>query len=160
MSHAMFEPENAPFFEGRAFVEVQDPTGVAPATIIQTDHGWQVNVSWRIDGNWANTVIPTMSADWKVSVYAESLGAGAAEEKQIGDPMSVPFSGGSASSPTRREYDVSVSVPASTADPAKGLAEGAYRLVTIILAENAAGTPLEFAAFVEGPVIQQYDATP
>lgn len=163
MAHTQFEPVNPGFFEGTASVEVLDPSGMDPARIIQTDHAWQIDVTWLLEGSLANGMIPLMAADWTVAVYAESLGAGATEEKQIGAMATVSFGSGTALDTLRREYKESISVPAFTADPVAGLPAGAYRLVTIILAEQGAGapspgTPLEYAAFVEGPVVQLYEA--
>lgn len=148
-AHAQFEPENAPFFEGTATVEVLDP-GDAPVAIIDTADNFKVAVKWNIVGNNANGMLPfMMNSEWKVSSYVESLGPG--DEKQIGVTESVPFPGGTPGLPTEREYETEISVTAGELDP------GTYRLITVILAEDSVGpTPLQYAAFVDGPTIQLY----
>lgn len=148
-AHAQFEPENAPFFEGVAQVEVLDP-GDAPAAIINTADNFKVAVNWKITGSHANGMLPFMTnSEWRVSSYVESLGPG--DDKQIGATQAVPFPDGTPSLPSEREYETEISVTAGDLDP------GTYRLITVILAVDTTGpTPLQYAAFVDGPTIQLY----
>jgi hypothetical protein len=137
---------------GNVSVTVLDPAGIAPTTIIQTDHAWQVRVDWFIDG----AVAPFIGGKWKVRVYAESLGNG--EEKQIGDTMDVDLNT-TPPLPTPRNYSTTVNIPKFSDDALKGLDAGLYRLMTAVLYENLL-VPLEMAGFEEGPIVQIYEGQP
>jgi hypothetical protein len=144
--------ETLPGVTGTATAVVNDPAGSAPPNIIQTDHAWNVEVEWEIDGPLA----PALGGEWEVTVYAESLGGG--EEKQIGDTKTVSLAAAPAL-PLPRQYATTVNIPTSAADAVKGLGEGRYRLVTAILYKNL-GFPLEMAAFIEGPIVMIYEGQP
>lgn len=158
MAHTQFEPSFPGAWEGTADVDVMDAAGVAPNRVIQTDDAWSVDVEWEIDGFLASLTDIASGAEWTVSVYAESLGGGAAQEKQIGTTQTVNFTNNTPSG-TARQYSASIMIPTHSANPAQGLPAGAYRLVTIILARKAAAPndPLPQAAFVDGPVVHLYD---
>lgn len=125
-------------------VEVLDPNGIHPPhTIIQVEDAWQIKVEWEFDGNaWRS-----LGGNWLLSVYAESIGEG--PEKALADNVSVPFNG-------TGEYEETVDVPAFDPVTLAGLPVGAYRLVTLLTAENF-GVRQEMAAFMEGPIIQIYE---
>lgn len=130
---------------GEASVVVKDPQGIEPpATIIQTDDEWTIEVHWSLDGPAA----PFLCGQWQVAAFVESIGPG--EEKQVGETQTVPMDA-APPLPTPRTYTTTIVVPAGE------LAVGAYKLVTLINA-NQNGVPLEMAAFIEGPILQFYES--
>lgn len=144
--------ESAAGVTGNVSLTVLDPSGIAPTTIIQTDHAWQVRVNWFING----VVAPFIGGKWKVRVFAESMGNGA--EKQIGDTMEVDLNS-TPPLPTPRNYTTTLNIPRFADDAVKGLDKGLYRLTTAVLYENLL-VPLEMAGFQEGPIVQIYEGQP
>lgn len=145
----MFEFEH-PFgglLTGKASATVKDPDGIEPpSTIIQTDHAWEIQVAWEIAG----VVAPFLGGEWFVEVYVESIGRGA--EKQVGATKTVPLANGPVLQ-SARKYETKIRVPAGD------VAEGVYKLVTLISYRHG-GVPLEMAAFVEGPLVRIYKGLP
>lgn len=138
----MFEHIFGPLLVGNVVATVEDPAGVnPPSTIIQAEDAWRVHVDWSITA----AAAPFVSGDWKVSVYAESIGGGF--EGLLGSVV-VPLNA-APPLPLPRNYHAFVNVADNT------LAAGAYRLVTLINYSHL-GIPLEMAAFEEGPIIQVY----
>lgn len=135
---------------GTLSATVTEP-GKTPRNIIQTDHAWQIEVKWEING------APAMflGGEWEVSAYAESIGAG--EEKQIGDTKTVPLAAAPVMPP--RQYNTTINVPPFSADAVRGLDEGRYRVVVSILYKHL-GVPLEMAAFQELPFVMIYEGQP
>lgn len=114
----MFEHIFGPLLVGNVVATVEDPAGVnPPSTIIQAEDAWRVHVDWSI-----TAAAPFVSGDWKVSVYAESIGGGF--EGLLGSVV-VPLNA-APPLPLPRNYHAFVNVAGNT------LAAGAYRLVTLI----------------------------
>jgi hypothetical protein len=122
--------------------EVQDPEGIQPATIIQTEDAWLIHVEWEISGPAA----PFVGGNWHVAAYLESIG-GDGFEGQVGDTVDVPLS--DADPAPARSYTADINVLGDTV-PA-----GAYKLVTLINYTHL-DVPCEMAAFTEGPILQFY----
>jgi hypothetical protein len=99
-------------------------------------------VTWNL----TQVIAPFLGGEWKLRVYAESIGGGF--EGQLGADVDIPLNTAPAL-PLPRQYHGDVNVPGNTLPP------GAYRLVTLINYSNG-GVPLEMAAFQEGPIIQVY----
>lgn len=155
-AESSFQPEAPGMFSGTAQVEVRDPAGTDPARVIQTDHDWEVEVKWTIIGFAATGYAVNPNNEWNLAVFAEGIGGPGVDEKQLGS-ANVAFNDHTVPLPHPDEYEYSVTINV----PADELAPGAYRLATILTAQDTSGpTPLQIAAFVEGPVIQQYKVTP
>lgn len=131
-----------PQLAGDITAQVLDPAGITPPEkIIRENDPWAVKANWHIQG----PVAPIVGGDWKVSVYAESMGPGA--EANLG---SQNVAVNSAPPPSPRNYTATINVPAGT------LPAGVYRLVTVLNYSNL-GVPQEIAGFAEGPFVQIYD---
>lgn len=147
MSAGVFENLFPPtLLTGDLSTEVLDPHGITPpVTIIRTSDLWKVKADWYIQGPAA----PLISGKWTWRVFAESIGAG--PELELGKkevPVDVVWD----LVTLRRDYpDNTIDVTAGT------LPAGVYRLVSVLNYANM-GVPLEIAGFVEGPVVQIYDA--
>ena len=139
----MFEHPFNGLLLGQVTAMVKDPNGVDPATIIQFDHDFAIEVDVILDGRAA----PYLCGQFVIKTFAESIGPG--NEKQIGATQTVSLDTVPVL-PTPRHYTATINVTAQT------LAPGAYRLVTLLTYQNG-GTPLEIAGHVEGPIIQIYD---
>ena len=130
---------------GEVSMRVRDPHGYKPATIIQTDHAWQVAVKFHFDGPMA----PFLGGVCPVKVYAESIGPG--QEILVG--CQVVALSEAPPLPQKREYATVITVPAGLLLP------GAYLLVALVTYEHG-GVPLEIAGTVAGPIIQIYEGLP
>ena len=141
-----------PFGEGtlKGFVriEVLDPLGQKPPTIIRLDHQWAIHIRWTIDGTAASNVA-AMEGHWIVAAYLSGKGndwerqVGQAEilTAKIGDP---PYA-----------YECAIQMPTAQT---LGQSEGIYDLTVGVTLHDDKDKPFEIAAFVEGPMIQFYAA--
>lgn len=145
-----FEHPYGAALTGTIAVSVADPAVGAypPATIVQRDHAWQINVNWTINGPAALG----LGGDWTVRAFLESVGPG--YEGQAGPTMTVPVS--AAPPAFTRAYSTTISVPAAITIP--GFTEGAYWL-TILINYSNGGVPGEIAGVEELPIMQFYTAT-
>ncbi len=117
-----------------------------PQTIIERDDDWHVIVDWQLDGPLA----PFMAGEFTVKCYLESV-ADSAFEGQIGPTIVVNLNTTPAL-PTPRKYHSDFTMVAAS-NPAAGV----YKMTTVLTYKHL-GVPLELAGFVEGPMIQLYDA--
>ena len=134
---------------GTGTVVVADPAAgaYAPATIIQRDHAWEIQVDWKINGSAAHT----MAGNWLVSAFLESIGRG--YEGQAGSTVVVPVS--DATPAFTRSYSATINVPPANTVP--NFRAGAYELTVLVNYENG-GVPGEIAGVEELPIMQFYDA--
>lgn len=135
---------------GNMMVSVSDPAAgaYAPATIIQRDHAWQINVNWTISGPAALS----LGGDWQVRAFVESIGPG--YEGQVGPTVPIPVA--SSAPAFVRNYNATINVPAANTIPTFNA--GAYELTVLINYTNG-GVPGEIAGVEELPNFQLYDAT-
>lgn len=131
-------------------VTLLDPVGGAPATVIDTDHDFQVQVDWSLGLPGATLI----GGRWLVRAYAESIGPG--EEERLGAVVALSV-GTFVDVGADRRYRATINVPAGSlaaeSDVAP-LSSGVYKLVAIVTHENPVGGATVIAGFSEGPVFQ------
>jgi hypothetical protein len=135
------QPDIPPAFRGDINVQVLSP-GPNPTTILRVNTPFTVRVSWYIEGY----TVSGLGGDWLARAFLESIGPGFENQVAVSPPIpvtSVPLGPGD-----RRTYSLDLAVPANPAINA-----GPYKLVVTITHMNAA-TPTQYAAYVEGPILQ------
>jgi hypothetical protein len=144
---ALLETPFPAVLSGNIVSLVTDPTAPAtPQTIIEKDAPWRVAVDWNLSGPLA----PFMAGEFTVKTYVEDI-AGTTFDGQIGPTMVVNLN--EAAPTNNRQYHRDFIIPAAT------VPVGVYRLTTILTYANL-GVPMELAGFVEGPLVQIYNAAP
>lgn len=144
------------------YFDTLDPThlgATASATVLDADrnpnHVLELGKPWSIEVKWETHNIPAvppsnvadvLGGEWLVSAYLESMGA--AFEGQVGPTVTVPYEPW----PGAAGWTATIHVPA-TQPPSAAV----YKLATVI-AYRYGGSPKPMAGFVEGPLIQFYQA--
>jgi len=142
---AVLETPFPALLTGNITAVVTDPADPGtPQTIIEKDNPWHVIVNWNLTGPMA----PFMAGEFIVKTYLEDI-AGTSFSGQIGPTMTVNLN--EAPPAPNRAYHRDFTIGAST------IPVGVYRLTTILTYNNM-GVPLELAGFVEGPLVQIYNA--
>jgi hypothetical protein len=121
----------------------------APSTVIQRDQTWEVRFHWEIDGPAADM----LGGTWVVTLALESIGPGA--EWDHHDAVEVDSAGLALPRVYNNTFPMPVNSPL--------LPEGTYRLMGIITHHNHdplnnAVHPSEIAGYLEGPIVQLYNA--
>jgi hypothetical protein len=114
----------------------------APSTVLDANNAFTVNISWSVPV----TLAPFLGGQFRLRVYAESMGPG--PEVQIGSKTV-------AVAPGQVNYADSIIVAANTL-PGEGAGappvSGAYKIVTVLQHLNGGAT--EGSGFAENPLIQ------
>ena len=126
---------------------VHEHGGTAPTNIIRTDQAWGVNLAWQIHG----PLVPMICGWWCLHIFMESIGPG--PEFALPDPgpeILIPVDH------INGNYSYHFDVPAGrvTADHCGT----PYKVVVAITYKTQYGTPGPLAGFVEGPMLQFYNA--
>lgn len=126
--------------------------GVQRNNVIDPTKDLDVEVEWEIDGGLTNLWLSALApAQWRVSVHAESQGAG--DEKTLGEVF-VPIGPLAGSPPYRRSATINVPAPVPLQGHS-GATSGVYKLmVTVFLNSNIPGGGYDMIGFAEGPFIQ------
>jgi hypothetical protein len=147
MAVGTFEPQDKVFLSGTIEAEVLDPNGVEPVTIIRVSDLWQVHATWSMKGQNAKAYFMA-NALWHVVVYAESIGP---NPEMILTELDVPMN------PPLLKVGINEYRYESNFNINKGLlSPGPYKIVTVITAVYPDRTPIEMAAYCEGPIVQFY----
>jgi hypothetical protein len=135
-----FEPNVPAILSGTIDTQVHD-TNLQPLNIVRLSDPWHVHVQWSMTGS----IVPLVNGTWHVRVFAEAIGVGASLLAASLDVAvnDEPLSGLS------RSYNRRIVVPANL----PGLAEGLYRITTVITIDNGGARGM-IAAFDEGPILQ------
>lgn len=138
-------------------VIVRDPANTFPGFevgnhVIDSDEDFEVRVRWEIDGLLATLWLKALEdADWNVSVYAESMGAG--NEIRLGtETVAVD--------PLDHTYQATIEVNGGQLqEHAPGTDfGGVYKLVVAVFLNSDLGAPgFDMTGFSEGPYIQVED---
>lgn len=129
-------------------------TALAPKDdVIRDNETWYVDVSWHLEGTGLNpsSAVGLRPGTWNVMVHCESVGTAAEHDFGPGTARwdSVP----STMPNYKRSYTVRVPINAGAAGP------GLYRLgATITYTLDATGGPALMAGFIEGAIVNIYDA--
>ncbi|HSK97376.1 MAG TPA: hypothetical protein VK891_12225 [Euzebyales bacterium] len=126
--------------------------GVQRNRVVDPTKSLDIEVDWEVDGGLTNLWLTALaSAQWRVSVHAESQGAG--DEKSLGEVF-VPIGPLSATLPYRRTATISVPAPVPLQQHS-GVNSGVYKLtVTVFLNSSIPGGGFDMIGFAEGPYIQ------
>jgi hypothetical protein len=137
-----------PVLTGEIYADVYEVSGAKPTTIIRTDQEWGVKAHWDLKG----TLAPFICGEWCIHLFLESMGPGP-ELKLDAYPYSHipldPCGDG--------EYNFDFKVK-------PGVVKGEhcsnpYKLVLAITYITPCGKPGPIAGFVEGPMLQFYEAS-
>ncbi len=138
----------SPFLAGDIYATVHERGGVEPNTIIRTDTDWFVDIRWRLTGS----LVPLICGKWCVHLFLESMGPG--PELALPDPgpeVHIPLDP-CGDGKYRYYFEVR-----------KGVVKAEhcstpYKLVVGITYLNACDQPGCIAGFVDGPMLQFYEA--
>jgi hypothetical protein len=138
--------------------ELGGPTGHNATSIIRHDQDWGVKIKWYLEG----TLVPFVCGYWCISLYFESMGSPAgpdhnqdefdlraAYEVKL-DPCLKPDADG------HYYYYYDFKVPKGTIKP--GHCGRPYKVVAAVTYKTLCNRPGPMAGFVEGPMIQFYEA--
>lgn len=135
---------------------------VATDDIIRLNEDWKVTLKWSLWGDALdpNSAVGLKDGTWVAHTYLERIGAGAASEIDIGpvNVLSDTFDPPAAPDPARlhervftAEFDVN--------NAGLGVTTGVYRIAaTITYNLEDSGTPARMAGFIEGGIVQIYEA--
>lgn len=127
------------------------PLGQLGNLVLDPDRDFTLEITWRVFGALASLWLAPLDQNWRVDVYAESLGAG--PEKRIGR-ASKDKTQSSSCGVDCLEYTVTVTVPAGTLpEDDGGDVSGAYKLVVSVFLNSAIG-PYDVTGIREGPIIR------
>ena len=149
MTKGSFEVSGDPnLLSGYISADVYEIGGVSPTNIIRTDQDWLVRLNWALEGSLKSMIC----GNWCIHVHLESIGKGV--ELSLPDPyreVQVPLD------PCGNgQYYYDFVVKAGTVKPEH--CSTPFKLVSTITYENACGLPGPMAGFVEGSILQFYDA--
>lgn len=141
---------------------VNQPPGVAGEhsnLVIDPSLPFQVKMDWQLDGTTAGagnvhaTIGGLTTPNWRVDVYAESMGPGP-EIKIHGNATAVPIG---AAGPLPMRWSYTAVIPAGTLSQhsvAAGGPSGVYKLCTVVFANSTPGTGTpDICGYCEGPMI-------
>jgi hypothetical protein len=140
---------NNPHLSGAidAFVVQEEGEGaVKPTRIIRVGSDWSVHIEWELTGQLAKLIC----GEWCVHLYLESMGPGP-ELKLPVNGHHVPLD---PCGDGKYEYWCRVRAGTVTAEHCST----PYKLVIGITYLNYCGKPGPIAGFVEGPILQFYEA--
>lgn len=125
--------------------------GVLPNRVVDPTKPLEIEVEWKVEGGLTNLWLTALRpADWRVSVYAESQGAGA--EVRLGE-VTVPI-GALGALPYTRTATITVPAPVPLQQHG-GQNSGVYKLtVAVFLNSSIPGGGFDMIGFAEGPYIQ------
>ncbi len=133
-----------PYLGGEIYAKVYEVKGAKPTTIIRTDQEWGVEVHWDLKGSLA----PFICGEWCVHLCLESMGPG--PELRLDHPHIPlnPCGDGEYDCDFRVKPYVVTGKDCSTP----------YKLVVTVTYLTACEKPGPIAGFVEGPLLQFYEA--
>lgn len=149
MTVGYFEVSGAPsYLHGKIEASVYEIGGVAPKTIIRTDEDWVVRFCWELDGALKSMICGT----WCLHVHLESIGKG--------PELDLPDDGPEVEVPLDPcgdgKYQKEFLIRAGTVKAEH--CGTPYKMVATVTYRNACDLPGPMAGFVEGPILQFYDA--
>lgn len=162
-----FDPNIPGFVQGDiTSVGVVSPPGfpapALPNRVIDPSKPFNVNVAWEVHGSIAPIWLDSLAANWRVEVFAESLGGGpeiriGSVQKAKTDTVACTDSPGEPNC-SRWEATVNVAPGTLTEGNPGGAADspsGVYKLmVTVFLNSNVPGSHgYDMIGFHEGPII-------
>jgi len=125
--------------------------GVLPNHVVDPTKQLEIDVEWKVDGGLTNLWLTALDpAQWRVSVYAESQGAGA--EVELGQ-VNVPI-GTLGATPYTKSATIVVPAPVPLQQH-DGNNSGVYKLTAAVFLNSAIpGGGFDMIGFAEGPYIQ------
>ena len=137
----------SPVLTGEIYADVYEVAGAKPTTIIRTDQHWGVKAHWELEGPLAAFIC----GEWCLHLFLESMGPGPELKLDPYPNMNIPLD------PCGNgEYYFDFKV-----EPGVVKAEhcsNPYKLVLAVTYITPCGKPGPIAGFVEGPMLQFYQA--
>lgn len=126
--------------------------GVQANRVVDPTKPLEIRVRWEVTGGLTNLWLDALRpSDWRVSVHAESQGAG--DEKVLGE-VTVPIGPLAGSPPYVQTATISVPAPVPLQQHSTQNS-GVYKLtVTVFLNSSIPGGGFDMIGFTEGPFIQ------
>ncbi len=125
-------------------MQVLDPSGVDPGNVIDFNDPFQVKVDWSVPAG----VAPLLGGDFRIRVFAESMGPG--DEKQLGSDTIVPVV------PFQTAYSILIPVVAGTLQGEGAVGgvsiSGVYKVVSVLQHRNPTATEVGGYAEADGLV--------
>jgi hypothetical protein len=132
---------------GEIYAEVYEVAGAKPTTIIRTDQEWGVKIHWDLKG----PLQPYICGEWCLHLFLESMGPGPELKLEPYPYMKVPLDPCGDG-----EYNFDFRVPVGTVDGRH--CSNPYKLVVAVSYITPCGKPGPIAGFVEGAILQFYEA--
>ena len=136
-----------PYLGGDIYAEVYEVGGAKPTTIIRTDQEWGVKLHWDLKGSLA----PFICGEWCIHLFLESMGP--APELKL-DPYPKYEMPLDPCGDGEYYFDFRVKPGIVTGQHCSN----PYKVVVTVTYLNACHKPGPIAGFVEGPLVQFYEA--
>ena len=134
-----------PYLTGEIYADIYEVGGADPTNIIRADQDWGVKIHWDLKGSLARFIC----GEWCIHLYLESMGP--APELKLDAPRYVkldPCGDG--------EYNLDFRVKAGTVNAEH--CGNPYKVVAAVTYHDECDRPGPIAGFVEGPLVQFYEA--